>query len=66
VECVYVALHLGFLQLGSRVIRQANCADLALGLEVQHGLPVVLERRAIFGWPMHLVQVDALNPEPPQ
>ena len=46
------------------VVGQADGADLALFLQVEERLPVVFERRAVLGRPMHLVEVDALDAEP--
>src|SRR6185437_15872219 len=55
---------LGRVELGHVVIGEPDRADLPLPFQLQQGAPVVLERGAVFGGPVHLVQIDALDAEP--
>jgi hypothetical protein len=51
-------------ELRDIVIREADCADFPLGLEIEQRLPVQLDRRIVLRRPVHLVQIDALDLEP--
>jgi hypothetical protein len=65
-DSVHVRDGLGLVQLVRVVVGQPDSADLAFAFEVGEGLPVLLDRRAVLGGPVHLVQIDAVHPQPPQ
>src|SRR2546425_13319901 len=46
------------------MIGEPDGADFSFLFQLQERAPVVFERRAVLGGPMHLVQVDALDGEP--
>ena len=43
------------------MVGKPGSADLAFLLQVQQHLPIVLDRGAVIGGPVHLVQVDLLH-----
>ena len=55
---------LGRVELRHVVIGEPDRADLPFFFQLQQGPPVVFERGAVLGRPMHLVQIDALDIEP--
>ena len=61
---VHVPEPLRCFELRDGVIGEPDGAHLSFLFQLQKGAPVVLERRTVFGGPVHLVQVDALDVEP--
>src|SRR5579859_4331993 len=61
-----MAQRLGDRQLRDIMVRQADGRDLALALEVEQRLPIGLEWRSIVGRPVHLVEIDMIDPQPAQ
>jgi hypothetical protein len=48
------------------MIGQAGGADLSLPLQLKQRSPVILDGAAVLGRPMHLVEIDPLDLQPPQ
>src|SRR3989442_3307736 len=61
---VHMPEALGRVELRHVVIGEPDRADLPFFLQLQQGPPVVFERGAVLGRPMHLVRIDALDIEP--
>src|SRR5213592_4191872 len=61
---VHVSEPLRRFELRDVVIGEPDGADLPFLLQLQECAPVVFERSAVLGGPVHLVQVDALDAEP--